>query len=103
MDVHSTILKTRARPVGTGSLQSVYVGSLEYGGFYICSFLGFFFCILSDVCLGSKPRKMIGFLPIVRGEAANGSPFLLPFIFSPSFPPSPRLYFLGNKVPHILA
>jgi len=102
MNFCSTILKTRARPVGTGSLQSVYVGSLEYGGFYICSFLGFFFCIFSDVCLGSKPREMIGFLPVVRGEAANGSPFLLPFIFPP-FPPSPRLYALGNKASHIFA
>jgi len=80
MNLMPTILKVRARPVGTGSLQSVCVGSLEYGESLV-SYLGFFFCILSDVCLGSKPRKMTGYLPVIRGEAANGSPFLLPLFY----------------------
>jgi hypothetical protein len=80
MNLTPTILKVRARPVGTGSLQSVCVGSLEYGESLVPR-LGFFFCMLSDVCLGSKPRKMTGYLPVIRGEAVNGSPFLLPLFY----------------------
>lgn len=102
MYLHLTIIEARVSPVGTGSLQSECVVRLEYDRFY-CSCLGFFSCMLSDVCLGSIPIKMIGYLPVVRGEAANGSPFLLSVFYlsllhTTTILVARRLIFPGKRV-----
>lgn len=62
------------RPVGTGNLRSGCVNGDLYGGSYhLVLFLNMQF---SNVGLGSKPIMKAGTIPVGRGGAENGSPFL---------------------------